>query len=52
MQEHAIERTLEKIVRDKKKGLFLLDPPTGFGKTTAVVKKIEGFYKVTNRSNI
>ena len=43
MQERAIERTLEKIVHDKNNGLFLLDPPTGFGKTTAVVKIIRRF---------
>ena len=45
MQEHAIERTLEKIVHDKNSGLFLLDPPTGFGKTTAVVKIIKRFLR-------
>ena len=35
--------TLEKIIKDNDKGLFLLDTPTGFGKTTAVIEVIRRF---------
>lgn len=38
-----MEKTLEKIISKHDKGLFLLDTPTGFGKTTAVVKLIRRF---------
>ena len=38
-----MEKTLEKIISKQDKGLFLLDTPTGFGKTTAVVKLIRRF---------
>lgn len=37
-----MEKTLEKIIINNK-GLFLLDPPTGFGKTTVVVDLIRRF---------
>lgn len=29
-----MQRTLEKVITNHKKGVFLFDPPTGFGKTT------------------
>ena len=38
-----MEKTLEKVIVNNKKGLFLLDPPTGFGKTTIVVDLIRRF---------
>ena len=38
-----MEKTLEKIISKHDKGLFLLDTPTGFGKTTVVVKLIRRF---------
>ncbi len=48
-----MEKTLESIINNNRNGLFLLDPPTGFGKTTAVINLIrrylrgdEGFSKV------
>ena len=38
-----MDKTLEKIIHNKNRGLFLLDPPTGFGKTTAVIDLIKRF---------
>ena len=38
-----MKETLEKVISKNKKGLFLLDPPTGFGKTTVVVDLIRRF---------
>lgn len=38
-----MEKILEKIISKHDKGLFLLDTPTGFGKTTVVVKLIKRF---------
>lgn len=38
-----MEKTLEKVIIDNNNGLFLLDPPTGFGKTTVVVEIIRRF---------
>ncbi len=38
-----MEKTLEKILSEHNRGLFLLDPPTGFGKTTAVINVIKRF---------
>ena len=35
--------TLDKVIKENTHGLFLLDPPTGFGKTTAVVEIIKKF---------
>ncbi len=40
-----MEKTLEKILSEHNRGLFLLDPPTGFGKTTAVINVIKRFLK-------
>ena len=40
-----MEKTLEKLISNNNRGLFLLDPPTGFGKTTAVVDLIKRFLK-------
>ena len=40
-----MENTLEKLISTNNRGLFLLDPPTGFGKTTAVVDLIKRFLK-------
>ncbi len=42
-------QVINKFVNDKENGLFLLDLPTGFGKTTAVLDFIENFVK--NESN-
>ena len=38
-----MKKTLENIIESNRNGLFLLDPPTGFGKTTAVLKIIKDF---------
>ena len=38
-----MEKTLEKLISNNNRGLFLLDPPTGFGKTTAVIDLIKRF---------
>ena len=38
-----MEKTLEKVIKNNNRGLFLLDPPTGFGKTTVVVNLIRRF---------
>ncbi len=38
-----MKETLEKVIKNNKNGLFLLDPPTGFGKTTEVVNLIRRF---------
>lgn len=38
-----MKETLEKIIKNNNYGLCLLDPPTGFGKTTAVVDIIKNF---------
>ena len=40
-----MEKTLEKLISNNNRGLFLLDPPTGFGKTAAVVNLIKRFLK-------
>ncbi len=40
-----MEKTLENIIINNKNGLFLLDPPTGFGKTTAVINLIRRYLK-------
>lgn len=40
-----MDKTLEKIIINNKRGLFLLDPPTGFGKTTAVTDLMKSFLK-------
>ena len=38
-------KTLNNVITKNKNGLFLLDLPTGFGKTTAVVEIIKDFIK-------
>lgn len=38
-----MKETLEKVISNNNRGLFLLDPPTGFGKTTVVVELIRRF---------
>lgn len=38
-----MKETLDKVIQTNRNGLFLLDPPTGFGKTTAVVRIIKDF---------
>lgn len=38
-----MRETLEKVITNNDNGLFLLDPPTGFGKTTVVVDLIRRF---------
>lgn len=38
-----MQRTLEKVIINHKKGVFLFDPPTGFGKTTIVLQLIKRF---------
>lgn len=38
-----MDKTLEKIIVNNNRGLFLLDPPTGFGKTTTVIHLIKRF---------
>ena len=38
-----MKRTLEKVIESNNNGLFLLDPPTGFGKTTSVLEIIKDF---------
>lgn len=40
-----MKETLEKVILNNKNGLFLLDPPTGFGKTTVVVDLIRRFLR-------
>ena len=40
-----MRKTLEKVISNNSNGLFLLDPPTGFGKTTVVVDLIRRFLK-------
>ena len=40
-----MRKTLEKVISNNNNGLFLLDPPTGFGKTTVVVDLIRRFLK-------
>ena len=40
-----MRETLEKVITNNDNGLFLLDPPTGFGKTTVVVDLIRRFLK-------
>lgn len=42
-QEKTIQRTLEKDITNHKTGMFLFDPPTGFGKTTVVLQLIKRF---------
>ena len=38
-----MKRTLEKVIEANNNGLFLLDSPTGFGKTTSVLEIIKDF---------
>lgn len=38
-----MEKALENLIESYKNGLYLMDPPTGFGKTTAVVKMMKRF---------
>lgn len=38
-----MQKTLEKVIVNHKTGLFLFDPPTGFGKTTIVLQLIKKF---------
>lgn len=38
-----MKRTLERVVENNNRGLFLFDPPTGFGKTTIVLQLIKRF---------
>lgn len=38
-----MKRTLERVVENNEQGLFLFDPPTGFGKTTIVLQLIKRF---------
>lgn len=38
-----MQRTLEKVITNHKSGMFLFDPPTGFGKTTVVLQLIKRF---------
>ena len=38
-----MKQTIETIVKHNSNGLFLFDPPTGFGKTTAVLEIIKDF---------
>lgn len=38
-----MRETLYELLRHNKQGLFLLDPPTGFGKTTVVLNLIKAF---------
>lgn len=38
-----MKQTLENIIEANSNGLFLLDPPTGFGKTTSVLEIIKDF---------
>lgn len=38
-----MKQTLERVIQSNRSGLFLLDPPTGFGKTTSVVQIIKDF---------
>lgn len=40
-----MNETLTKLIKNNETGLFLLDPPTGFGKTTEVVDLISRFLK-------
>lgn len=40
--------TLEKVILKNKEGVFLLDPPTGFGKTTVVLQLIKRFLQGDN----
>lgn len=44
--------TLEKFIKQHDSGLFLLDSPTGFGKTTAVLKIIKEFLNCKNFTEI
>ena len=44
--------TLEKFITKNDNGLFLLDSPTGFGKTTAVLEIIKEFLKGENFTDI
>ena len=40
-----MRETLEKVIKNNSSGLFLLNPPTGFGKTTVVVDLICDFLR-------
>lgn len=41
--ERIMQKTLEKVITKHKTGMFLFDPPTGFGKTTIVLQLIKRF---------
>ena len=47
-----MKTTLEKFIKQHDNGLFLLDSPTGFGKTTAVLKIIKEFLNGKNFNEI
>lgn len=40
-----MRETLYKVIKSNRQGLFLLDPPTGFGKTTVVLDLIRAYLK-------
>ncbi len=40
-----MKQTLDRFIQQNSQGLFLLDPPTGFGKTTVVLDLIRSFLK-------
>lgn len=40
-----MQKTLKKFIKQNESGLFLLDPPTGFGKTTVVLELIRSFLR-------
>ena len=44
-----MKKTLENILREHSKGLVLINPPTGFGKTTAVINFIRRFLRGEER---
>lgn len=44
-----MEQTLENILSGHSKGVVLINPPTGFGKTTAVIKFIRRFLRGEER---
>lgn len=43
MERIKLQKTIEKFILNNEKGMFLLDSPTGFGKTTAVLHIIKDF---------
>ena len=40
-----MNKTLTRLIENHDTGIFLLDPPTGFGKTTEVIDIISRFFK-------